>query len=534
MEYLLKVSAVVIIFHIIYKVFLQRDTFFESNRGFLLLGIITSFIIPFLVIPIYIEDTSALIADYNFASDVVVENEVSLFNVLDYIPMVYLIGLLFFSVRFIIQLASLFTLIFKNKSEKQNAFRFIKTNEDISPFSFFNWIVYNPNQFNKTELDQIITHEKIHVKQYHSIDILLTQLSCVVLWFNPFIWLYSKDIKQNLEFIADQKAQHKFKCKKSYQTTLLKTSVPSHQLALSNNFYNSLIKKRIVMLHKSKSKKINLIKYVLVIPLLAIFLMSFSTKKVYVEKAPTKSYYSLEIEIITKEYTNTDFDNLINKLKEKGITAKFNGIKRNSKGEITAIKISINSKSSNVNYSSNSNYSISSDEAIKPIKISFSDDGKNISIGNTNQSVHKFKGSNYTINHKDGKHKIYSSEKGHGVFVVSDDDVDENVEIITEKDEDIEHDEDIIVIKEKVSDEKKSYEVKTIKKNKDSDKIVIMSDDGTEPLYVINGKEVKKKEFEKLHSDDIKNVYVIKGEKAIKKYGEKGKHGVVEITTKKE
>jgi beta-lactamase regulating signal transducer with metallopeptidase domain len=138
--------------------------------------------------------------------------------------------------------------------------------------------------FTKKELEQIITHEKVHVDQHHSIDILLTQLTCITLWFNPFIWLYNKNLKQNLEFIADKNAQSKVTCKKSYQTTLLKTSMPSHQIVLSNHFYNSLIKKRIVMLHKSKSKKINLIKYAFIIPLLAIFLMSFNTKEVYIKK----------------------------------------------------------------------------------------------------------------------------------------------------------------------------------------------------------------------------------------------------------
>ena len=102
-------------------------------------------------------------------------------------------------------------------------------------------------------MEQIIAHEKVHANQYHSIDILLTQLACVVLWFNPFIWLYNKDLKQNLEFSADHDTVNNAVCKKAYQYTLLKTSVPTYQLALSNNFYNSLIKKRIVMLQKSKS-----------------------------------------------------------------------------------------------------------------------------------------------------------------------------------------------------------------------------------------------------------------------------------------
>lgn len=614
MEYLLKVSAVIIIFYLIYKVFLQRDTFFESNRSFLLLGLISAFIIPFLVIPIYIEQPSTLITSYSFSNATAVEKIEAPFNILDYLPVVYLAGVLFFFIRFIIQLASLSTLIFKNKSKKQGGFKFVKINTNISPFSFFNWIVYDPNQFSKTELDQIITHEKVHVLQYHSIDILLTQLSCIVLWFNPFVWFYNKDVKQNLEFIADQNAQCKSNCKKSYQTTLLKTSMPSHQMALSNNFYNSLIKKRIVMLHKSKSKKINQFKFAIVIPLLAIFLMSFNTEKVYVPKAKTlkekvnnniinktaniakdsnrkdlnhikwqleknnllggfsglkrnnkndivklttkvekgkskasytwyndgkpipnneigeiknghviaktvnnhikktaklnnsipvstKAKNDTEVILITKNLTDTNLDAIIRKLKKKGITIKFKGIKRNKDGEITAIKINVNSEGSNANYV------INSDDPIKPIKISFDENGENLSIGNVlkNQTCVT----------------TYKTE----VVEKVDKDAIEMVYVVKEA----------RVIK-KQGDKSKKEVVVISTKNKKEDKIVIRgihSDDGTKPLIIIDGKE-SKKSLKDLKPDGIKSVTVLKGEQAIKKHGDKGKNGVVEITTKKD
>ena len=283
MEYLLKVSAIVAIFYLSYKVFLQRNTFFEHNRLFFILGLLTAFLIPFCIIPIYVEYTPVSVSNYIFTASNNAETITS-FTIIDYLPYLYMLGVLVFSLRFLIQLVSLSIVILKHKGEKHDGYIFVKSSENVSPFSFFNWIVYNPKHYTATELEQIITHEKIHVNQYHSLDILITQITSIVLWFNPFIWLYNIDLKQNLEFIADQKTQLKVNCKKSYQTTLLKTSIPLHQMALSNPFYNSLIKKRIVMLHKSKSKKINLIKYAFVIPLLALFLMSFNTKKIYTEK----------------------------------------------------------------------------------------------------------------------------------------------------------------------------------------------------------------------------------------------------------
>ncbi|WP_299556519.1 M56 family metallopeptidase [Seonamhaeicola sp.] len=613
MEYLLKASAVVVIFYACYKLFLQRDTFFESNRGFLLTGLVSAFLIPLIVIPVYIERTPVVLDNLIFDNAVVAQPIESSVNLIDIAAYVYFIGAVFFLGKFLVQLVSLALLLVQNKSTKFGRYRYVKTSNSTSPFSFFNWIVYNPALFNKTELDQILTHEKVHARQHHSIDILLTQLAGVVLWFNPFIWLYNKDLKQNLEFIADQNAQQKSDCKKSYQYTLLKTSMPTHQLALTNNFYNSLIKKRIVMLHKSKSKKTNLLKYALVIPVLAVFLMSFNTKEVFVdtdvipeEDYLLNSFYNeetpsvedhkieeaiksettaskpvtpikkktatvaptgkdVEMFLISKHFSDADFDKLAETLKEKGITAKFKGIKRNSDDEIIAIKIELSSKHSNANYS------VSSDKAIKSIKISFENNGKNLSIGNA--SHHK---GAYFIS-KDGKHKVHKSGKGKNVFffsdddddvqivhedihivhgdtlkwhstgkdgkhvvvrkhknveVITDDDGETHVEVIVENDDDVINEEEDIVIIRKNDDDKKSFKVRTLASGKSKNKVLFMNDDDNQPLFIIDGKEVEKDLTEDLNPDDIKTVMVLKGEQATNKYGDKGKNGVVLINTK--
>ncbi|WP_052143746.1 M56 family metallopeptidase [Wocania ichthyoenteri] len=351
MEYLLKASAVIAIFYVCYKLFLQRDTFFQSNRWFLLIGLITAFTLPFVVIPIYIEYTPMPIENFviNDAS-ALVEVDEEPFNLWQYAFIVYIIGVIVFSIWFLIQLGSLALLILKNKKHKQNGFTFIETQNETPPFSFFRWIAYNPSQFNNEELKHIITHEKVHVKQYHSIDIIISQLAAIVFWFNPVTWFYKKDLQQNLEFIADYKTQNSTSCKISYQHLLLKTSVPNQHIALTNNFYNSLIKKRIVMLHKSKSKKINLLKYALVLPFLALFLMGFNTEEVYISKIlednkseNAKIYNSnFKTKIIAKNFTDDDLNQLKSQLELNQITIAFSDIIRNSNNEI--IKLTINVK----------------------------------------------------------------------------------------------------------------------------------------------------------------------------------------------
>src|SRR5690606_24822034 len=126
MEYLLKVSAVIIIFYGIYKLFLQRDTFFESNRWFLLMGLIPSLLLPFVVIPIYVEYVRSLFT-ISLTENVTLDNHEKPFNILDYLPFVYGLGVVFFSGRFLILLLSLIKIIYKNKSFQKDGFIFIET-----------------------------------------------------------------------------------------------------------------------------------------------------------------------------------------------------------------------------------------------------------------------------------------------------------------------------------------------------------------------------------------------------------------------
>ena len=341
MEYLFKSSVIIILFYGLYKILLQSDTFFESNRLFFLTGIICALIIPLITIPIYItiepQNISSFIIEGSNSGELTSTENKLTFNWVQLLTIIYFLGVLIFSIKLCVQLFSLTSLLLRNKKQRSGKFIYVKVKDNISPFSFFNWIVFNPKQFKKEELDQIITHEKVHASQYHSIDMLLTQIASVIFWFNPFIWLYEKAIQQNLEFIADAETQKLTYCEKTYQQLLLKTSVPNYQMVFTNNFFNSLIKKRIVMLHKSKSRKRNQWKYIAIIPLLVLFLMSFSTENVYVNALNSNPRFTVSAE--------TDSHNLkiIEKaLSNENLKLKFTDLIRNEKGEIQ--RISINTK----------------------------------------------------------------------------------------------------------------------------------------------------------------------------------------------
>ena len=240
-------------------------------------------------------------------------------------------------------------------------------------------------------------------------------------------------------------------------------------------------------------------------------------------------------------------------LKQDGITLKFKSIKRNSAGEITAIKVEVNSKTSNASYN------VKTHETIDPIIISIDNKGNNISIGNAKQDK---TGENDIViiskSPKSKKHKIIKSsthfftDDDDTVVIVDSDSMDSSLLRIkkgsgentlffkTKKDRTklFYDDEDVFIIK-KNKDHKKGlwtnedehvFKLKTCKT--DSTKIVIKAVNGKDPIYIVNGKELTKAEFEELHPNHTESISVFKGNKAKSIFGEKGDDGVVVIEKK--
>ena len=633
MEYLLKASAVICVFYICFHLLLKRETFFNHNRWFLIIGLILALVFPLVIIPVYVSVDTIVSPDIVFQVNDIAPNTTtnantkSTFQWTSLLPVIYIVGLSVLFLQFIFQFGSLIWLLLKNPKNKEGTYTYVIVNHKISPFSFFKWIVFNPKNYTKDELELILIHEKVHVNQMHSLDIIFSQLACVIFWFNPLIWLYKKEIRQNLEYIADNETQATSQNEKAYQHLLLKTSVKNANISLSNNFYNSQIKKRIIMLHKSKSNHKKQWRYLLVLPLLAGLLMSMNTEKVYVDNTPltknrpsksenntvqkraiskmkslgmeneklqsetihkpeennskeTKTSKKIIEFIITKNTTDSELDNIKEKFKNEGITIKFKGVKRTKNGEIRAIKIEAKSKNSSTNYQISSD-----DEAIEPVKIVFDQETNNISIGNGKT---KHKTHSYIIETENGgKHKIHKTGKGNNVFVISKEKTntksgdtlymvidegsngkttkksktfevisegDKNVEVIIEDDGNSE-DEIIIVNGKKIKtdsnddvevivEEKNNKNVWVTKTdNKDESYIIEINDDknnvffsddnGENPLFIIDGKEVTKEKIRDLNPKQIESVTVLKDKSATEKYGDKGKNGVIVIKTKK-
>ncbi len=567
--YLLKASGILTLFYFAHQFFLKKETFFTINRHFLIIGILLSALLPFITIPNYVEITPISFNANDMANDnKTVVTTVPQIKWASILFLVYIIGVIILAFRFIVQLISLYKLTNGNHIKKQGRFYQVEVQSDISPFSFFNYIFYNPKLYSKKELVAIIEHEKAHSSQWHSIDVIVSHLITICTWMNPFSWLYQTNIKQNLEFLADESATKEISSIKTYQYTLLKVSGNSFCTPIVNNFYNSLIKKRIVMLNKSKSGKKNILKIALVLPALALFLASFNTRDIYIPINNRIDIYSDEnvrsniIEItIDKNTTDKELEEIRKDLANKGIDFSYTVV-HNPNKEIIDISIDFASKKKDgKNRRSSSNF-YNGDDPIDPIHIIYDQESNSISMG-SNKGVHMNIHKDKDV-HLDVQVEAHE-ETEHSIWIHSDDDGDEHktIEIIDEngketikvngkkltrkqlkkmKKKDDVHERHIKIKKHK-EDDKHVYIMKDSDHDGDMDIEVISkktngfffidSDEDEKPIFIIDGQESKEYKVKLIDPTNIKSINVRKGESAKEKYDKKGENGVIELTTKK-
>jgi len=223
--YLVKSCLLLSVFFLVFKLLLSKETFFEAHRLFLVGGIFTALLLPFVTLKkiVWVEAPKFQNIDFNTMAytEVVIPEETDWWQIAG---IIYVVGVAFFSIRLIIQLFSLYRLFKKCSISKEGEFTFAITTDRVSPFSFFNTIVYNPTMHTEEELKAILIHEKIHVKQQHSLDILLAHLLTIFQWMNPFSWIYKKTMAQNLEYIADKYSTKTIADKKSLSIFIITSS----------------------------------------------------------------------------------------------------------------------------------------------------------------------------------------------------------------------------------------------------------------------------------------------------------------------
>ena len=280
MLYLLQVNVGLILFYALYKLVCTRDTFFRSRRFILIVSLVLPFILPFIDVREWLEsrDRMIMLTHFDYSAvlpEIVVGSEAvetgnRVFVLSEWIGYLYLAGVVVLLVRLAVQAFSLYRLIVRMPEKEINGVRVKCLNDPSGPFSFFGWIFMNPAAVKEDEISEILTHEMAHVKQHHSVDVLLAEMVSICCWMNPFAWLLKREVRLNLEFLADRKVMEAGFATKSYQYHLLGLAY-NHKYGLSNNFNFSHLKQRIIMMNKKKSNAAGYIKYALfVLPAFAL------------------------------------------------------------------------------------------------------------------------------------------------------------------------------------------------------------------------------------------------------------------------
>ena len=378
--YILKVNVLITLFYLVYQLALSKETFYKHSRWYLLSGLFISLLLPFVTftkIEYYeVKEVLSNSIENNVLQMAPVSNEIVQEPILTNQEIVFLMyGFICFGffIKTIFDFFKLLKIIKVSNFEKRNKLVYINTNLVHTPFSFFNYIVFNEELINPVELQNIIKHEEAHSKQKHSFDTLLAQLFIILFWFNPIVWLYRKSMVQNLEFLADSYAISQVSDRTVYQKTMLKITTQSSNITIINTFNQSSIKKRIIMLNTNQSNKKNAFKYAIVIPVLVAFIMLFQVKVIAKERI-SNSFNQIqqtqreEKYVIESSSTDSELKEYSKQLKQEyKIDLNIKGIKRNLDKEITAINITLND-----NNGRKANHKVDGNEAIEPIYINVS------------------------------------------------------------------------------------------------------------------------------------------------------------------
>lgn len=301
--YILHVALLISVCLLFYKIFLQKETFYHLNRVVLLICLALSFVLPLISIPqawtlrstpvekvvnipeqvvpavkqqLTVPNKESIKQEVLAKQQTLKTQAVTIDQDKPFLPIaikwlfyLYWAGVAAFGLNLLLQVVVLLIRAYSNPVIKDGKFRIIEVKGDKAPCSFGNNIFINPEKYDWDTYNQILMHEKVHIQQGHSFDIMLAELVLVFQWFNPFAWLYRGELENNLEFLTDEAVLDQNSVEKSsYQMSLLKVSAPHLALSVTTNYNQSLLKKRIVMMNAKKSNIHTMWKYFILVPIM--------------------------------------------------------------------------------------------------------------------------------------------------------------------------------------------------------------------------------------------------------------------------
>lgn len=285
--YVLQVNVGLLVFYLLYRGLLARDTFLGMRRLYWWAAWVLAFLYPLVELGVWGRTETPLqvvMADYAEAMTVVVSavapEEAAMWSWQDGLALLWAVGASALLLRMLVQLAVVCRLARRGRKVEWHGVRVLAVEGDNVPFSFFRWIFVQPGNHSEGELEEILAHEQAHVRQWHSLDVVVSELLCCLFWFNPAVWLAKRCVRQNLEFLADRAVVHSGFDRKNYQYHLLRLSYGVNIGQIVNNFNVSPLKKRIMMMNKKKSRHAGALKYALLLPVAGLLVLSANAEAV--------------------------------------------------------------------------------------------------------------------------------------------------------------------------------------------------------------------------------------------------------------
>ncbi len=539
--YILKSAVCLSLFYLFYRLLLSKETFHRFNRIALLGILFLSLLIPFIEVTtthqselnqtMLTVEQLLLMAEAGTMEpagmEIVQPEELSI-SWVQVLLLFYLAGIVFFACRNLYSLSRLLLLIKSGKRERlDGGIRLIVLEREVAPFSWMRYIVISRKDLEE-DGREILIHEMAHIRNRHSIDLLITDVCLFFQWFNPGIWLLKQELQNIHEYEADETVINEGIDAKEYQLLLIKKAVGTRLYSMANSFNHSKLKKRITMMLKEKSNPWARLKYLYVLPLAAIAVTAFARPEIS-EKADEISAVKVndlaaiveaKVEEITKDVLKDSLKAKPYVVPEKSKMYGGRWVSKDSSTVYSADSVvifndSVTSKRSSVVLYGGRFERIS--ESNKPLILV---DGKEVSkdtlysIMNDEANPNRIK--TVSILRSDAALSIYGEKGKHGVY---------DIELLPNADNHF-----------RITKTQAKFKTKTESFPKQNSVPGIGGlpmrgvYDGEEPLVVIDGKEVlEPNALSKISPDRIKSFSVLKSEAALEAYGKKAKNGVILI-----
>lgn len=281
--YSIKVAICLVAFYLFYKLLLSRDTFHAFNRATLLLLMLLSLVLPFVSLsidePTVVNNGMVQVEQLLVAGVTGEDTQPASLTLVQVLFMVYMVGVVVSVVREIVSLAGLYKLISgRDHVTIDNGIRIIVIDGDMAPFSWFNNIVISRSDY-ESGRREILIHEMAHISHRHSLDILLCNVLLIFQWFNPAVWLLRRELRNIHEYEADEAVLASGANAAEYQLLLIRKAVGERLFSMANNLNHNSLKKRITMMLTKRSNPWNRVKVLLTVPVAAVAVVAFATPK---------------------------------------------------------------------------------------------------------------------------------------------------------------------------------------------------------------------------------------------------------------